>query len=562
MTHFNQHGGLLIETENREEAFFTFLEHSRIHILSRGSFGLTFVASLPENKRNYSSYKHTDAALYGKPVTTLLFKLMFVYDKQVKQQASVFSYTFKNKTKTMREISTDTFNQEVNNQIEIYFSSLKYLQPYCPGIVYANMIEPEEVLLHKNGGNSETSLNAEKILMTIFKNLENVEYSQKNTEKDTDMSTTHETSTSYNDTETSYDEAGDIIQGMINKIEKEEGQSNIGIIAMQYFDQENYSLLKNESVQIKSMEESNEKDAKYEDGYEEKFEVSTIYYLACYYLIVKIAVNTGYSHGDFHRSNILINTGDKQYFHNTRIDNILIGRPILIDFGLSFKLSEKEHNTIKEAYAKGDYSSILKYLCALGGGINGKHSLERSIYDWTCRQDEMYILFDKSFELLDIARTQAEIDLVTQFDELHKKDENIPLLPLYKTSWKTNPLLKKMFVPANFNIQIEESLDNSGKEIKEDKEEKEIKEDNIFVTDEEKTSVESNNPESVNSSKDKEDNANVSSVSTESKEDNANVSSVSTESKEDKKEGDEIKGGKSRKRRMSKQARNTIKSRK
>jgi hypothetical protein len=82
----------------------------------------------------------------------------------------------------------------------------------------------------------------------------------------------------------------------------------------------------------------------------------------------------GYSHGDHHAGNILININYYGYFYKIR------GRPLIIDFGRTQLLTEivdgRDLYLLNELYENHNYTEILKYLNSIKAPIdtNLKHS--------------------------------------------------------------------------------------------------------------------------------------------------------------------------------------------
>ena len=82
----------------------------------------------------------------------------------------------------------------------------------------------------------------------------------------------------------------------------------------------------------------------------------TIYEYMAAYLLLKLAIETGYAHGDPHRGNILINLSKSNYF------NGLSGAPLLIDFGYAAKMLPKAINKVKTFCNNKQYTNALNVL--------------------------------------------------------------------------------------------------------------------------------------------------------------------------------------------------------
>ena len=91
------------------------------------------------------------------------------------------------------------------------------------------------------------------------------------------------------------------------------------------------------------------------------------------FILIELAIKTGYSHADFHNSNIMINPNDTLYFSyppqshvgNSRQIQPMNGSVILIDFGLAVKIPIETSNQIKTLYDAKDYAPIIKLLCKI-----------------------------------------------------------------------------------------------------------------------------------------------------------------------------------------------------
>jgi hypothetical protein len=144
--------------------------------------------------------------------------------------------------------------------------------------------------------------------------------------------------------------------------------------------------------------------------------------------ILKLAIKTGYAHNDFHLNNFLINRSYKGIYD--KINDF--GKVVIIDFGLSSKLSPENINTIKELYSKNEFMEALKILGNMtrpDGVLINKHPQ----YNWlyiTQRQEDYKFNNDTMIILKDREETAIDNRIIT-YDEKHKKEPNIyPLLPL------------------------------------------------------------------------------------------------------------------------------------
>lgn len=151
------------------------------------------------------------------------------------------------------------------------------------------------------------------------------------------------------------------------------------------------------------------------------------------YLLIRLAIETGYSHGDFHLANVLINPYSTDYFKG------ISGSPLLVDFGYSFKIPLGFMNKIKEHYRKQELTDILIILFHLGrsDGLS-MYGLE-SFYGWATGTwnlkdniPQVGFLPDENDALIDLfkRREMANHETVEYFDWLHSQDDEFPLLPL------------------------------------------------------------------------------------------------------------------------------------
>lgn len=102
--------------------------------------------------------------------------------------------------------------------------------------------------------------------------------------------------------------------------------------------------------------------------------------LAGFFIVLHTAWITGYSHGDFHSGNILIKTDNlpNSYFDLSHMDptswiykNFASMRPMLIDFGLSKKLSTNQQASLGDYITQGKYTKAASVLARAGRGDDG-----------------------------------------------------------------------------------------------------------------------------------------------------------------------------------------------
>ena len=98
--------------------------------------------------------------------------------------------------------------------------------------------------------------------------------------------------------------------------------------------------------------------------------------MLCFYTIIELAVTTGYNHGDFHASNIMINFQPNVYFQG------LPGQVLLIDYGFAKKIPPPMMEEIQDLYSRGGYMDILEKLCEFP--YYQKQIKDRAMFNWVC----------------------------------------------------------------------------------------------------------------------------------------------------------------------------------
>jgi hypothetical protein len=155
-------------------------------------------------------------------------------------------------------------------------------------------------------------------------------------------------------------------------------------------------------------------------------DLKNLYFYMAAYIIIKLAIDTGYTHGDYHAENIMINTTKQNYFYG------LTGAPLLIDFGYATKIQPDKMNIIKDKYKNKDYVGILEEISTIPRR-DGK-DLRRD--DWREFYGYLYKEFNpdanNQIDRLCMLREEAIQNTVTRFEELHASDPTKPLLPLPK----------------------------------------------------------------------------------------------------------------------------------
>jgi len=294
----------------------------------------------------------------------------------------------------LKSSNVQFFKDEVNIQNEIFQKSTQYLQPLCPSILFSKIM--------RDSTEKRTFI---KRLIQI-----NAKFSKQRL--------------LYEHSDVSLDTLLD------NK------NMYLGLIVMEYAN--GYKRLFD---LIQSNKVSNETKIKYIN-----------YGL---FIILKLAIDTGYSQGDFHIANIMIHP-KLDFFKKDS------GRPLILDFGYARKIPETSMTKIRNFVRNSDYISALKWICSIKRSDNGilVNSDWSSYYGWVCRdwdllknratsksvkksvinvgENEQYsipnkITYSNNTELnqLFILRKNYISELTQRFKELNKTSPiNYPILPI------------------------------------------------------------------------------------------------------------------------------------
>jgi len=364
------------EDMDKTKAINSFIENSTIEYVSKGSNGATFVATL---KPGFTSpYKSTDAETYGMDVEQLLLKLIFFKDSHIKRPKKViFRFDYNNQFETVALLLADpsTFQREIDIQNEIYANTMDYLEPICPAIVFSNMYKPN------NSGDFGVIA---KLLQST------VEFSN-----------------------TYY-----LLRSMTLSFNTFD---SVGIIGMEFakgYDTLHYWREKAKHEYKKTFTSVFSRVKPYHKQIQ-------IYNNVGLYLILELALKTGYSHADFHGSNIMMresNSSSYPYFlHGPNM------KPLFIDFGLSVRIPDKKYDKIKQLCEDSKYTAALKVLCTIPR--KDKEHIDTTDwerhYGWACNADEPQV--NSEVAKLFSQRREAEKIVADKFNQTHPMG---PLLPL------------------------------------------------------------------------------------------------------------------------------------
>lgn len=205
--------------------------------------------------------------------------------------------------KSISPTTEEDFMDEINIQTDVFLKTISYLQPICPAIVFSEITENNKYV---------------STLLNNYVRMPNERTTVSNPEQ------------------------------LFNKIIND--RLSYGIIGMEFA--YGYQLL------YRYIPESNNPELILNmDRNELQNKIIYLYY--AYYILIELAIMTGYHHGDFHSGNILINNNDNTYFTG------FTGSIFLIDYGLSKKIPPNTMKHIKKLYKIGKYSDILTQLCAV-----------------------------------------------------------------------------------------------------------------------------------------------------------------------------------------------------
>ena len=182
------------------------------------------------------------------------------------------------------------------------------------------------------------------------------------------------------------------------------------------------------------------------------------------FLILEMAIKTGYAHLDNHTRNVMIKPNDTNYFKKTKPTDIeIIGKPLLIDFGMSVKIKKPILDLVNTLYDTEQYTKALHMLCHVPRSYSvdpSESALFNSNYDqygWICGfNKDTKIIYDKIFK-------EAE-----ELSEMPSLNES--LTQLYKTQSK-NPNFKQekntiIEMIRNIQTQISKETTEKIKDIK------------------------------------------------------------------------------------------------
>jgi hypothetical protein len=152
------------------------------------------------------------------------------------------------------------------------------------------------------------------------------------------------------------------------------------------------------------------------------------------FLLLEMALKTGYTHGDFHGSNIMINSTATNYFKDPNPVVSIVGKPLLIDFGFSRKIPNNIRQIIEDLCNTEKYTKALQTLCLIHRRDDSDLLDWPNIYGWACGikendqsiqikekiEEDKNIRLNELNDLLDDANFMTTIS--SKFWEKHKNE--------------------------------------------------------------------------------------------------------------------------------------------
>jgi hypothetical protein len=146
------------------------------------------------------------------------------------------------------------------------------------------------------------------------------------------------------------------------------------------------------------------------------------------FIILRLAMETGYTQGDFHSGNIMIDPNETTYFKGIK------GKPILLDYGDAIKIPLTKLTTIKQHYKNKQYTDALKVICTVEGDEIDLRSIPES-YGYLCG---IYnLITDKPIRDFPVGYNNCIDKLVVSYEKAiddRLKLPNLPNIPLSNSS--------------------------------------------------------------------------------------------------------------------------------
>ena len=157
--------------------------------------------------------------------------------------------------------------------------------------------------------------------------------------------------------------------------------------------------------------------------------------------LIKLALETGYHHGDFHASNFLINDEYNGYYREEETEKK--GRVLIIDFGYVVRIPVSKQKQIKQLAHAKQYVNILEllYQTPRNGGLS---LIEYpGLFKWVTEEPE--ISEEQMNADLDELNRQIKEGDRQRADESKVHGSKIPKLPLSKADIAKFSLFERGF---------------------------------------------------------------------------------------------------------------------
>jgi hypothetical protein len=409
---------LFKDMKNAEEAFLYFINNSTFNFYLGGNNGITIIAKL--NKNVQSCYKYINCYNFNENVNQLLLKIVLIKNNKYNKVSNQKSKKNNNNEKDNNEKDNDEKdNDEKDNDEDEDYSS--YIFKFDSNISTNNKeldLASKEEFIHEVNTQVDIYLKSMKYLQPICPPICYAKVYEYNPENKLFF---HK-----------------ILKDNLNllKIYIRYGIDfdSIGLIAMEYAQDfhQLFHLIKHKHYNIyKNMSR---------------------------YLLLRLAVETGYNHSDFHKYNILINKNNNQYFDN------LDGYPLLIDFSWTQKIPLDTLNIIKEKYKNKQYVEALDILYKMKrrDDINLE---EHDVFNWLTKNIYFYSNISKiqktcqNEEQIDAAdpvgyariiQLQKESDTIIS---IHSVNQEIDNLINFRNINIENMKKKSSLIPLNNSVK-------------------------------------------------------------------------------------------------------------
>jgi hypothetical protein len=142
-------GGMFIpKQQNLENVVLEYLENARIEKKSFGSSGVTYIIDVNDYNIKNPFLSFEANANLGTPVKKLIVKLCAI-EYEANNEINLALWKVVEDNLGISLTNKDYFINEINTQTDIFFKSLSYLQPLCPGIAYSGFLEYKNPIQNK-----------------------------------------------------------------------------------------------------------------------------------------------------------------------------------------------------------------------------------------------------------------------------------------------------------------------------------------------------------------------------------------------------------------------------